>query len=324
MPPIAVVELPNDFAKFRFLCETPTLEITPALEEEECLICKEPYHNDGWQLGQTVHRPLGLPCGHVLGFHCLALWMLSTNFDNHCPLCRTNIYDPSTATDPLSPALGLSFVRLEVLAATGHNGISRSEKRWLLKCINRSLAPGTTTENPDRMTVVWEVFLNKMGKKTARPDRGNPPAIEGHQVIANRPFRPFGSWDQISHCFLPMSSELAWWLFFYGVSLLFAAEVGWWTGLVGGEATLNEMVETSKTLFIGCIVGLPVVASRMPMGYKIICSAVVFVLLCRLLVLWVGFYSVSGLNPSVVLFFVRRCGLEEARELIFRESGIIF
>ena len=328
-----MVELKKEFAKFRFLCEAPTLEITPALAEEECLICKEPYQNNGWQVGQTVHRPLALPCGHVLSFHCLAMWMLSTNFDNHCPLCRTKMYDPSTARDRLSRALAMSFVPWEVLAITAPNGISRAQKRSLLESIDQSLRGdktfGTTTENINRAMVVWEKFLHKICKETARPVSRNPvaipaaipAAIERHQGIANE---LFGSWDQISRCFLPISIELACWVSFYGAILFNAVLVRWWIESVGGEYTLIEMVEASTTLFLGYAVGLPVAISRMPLGYKIICTAVVLWLLLRLLHLWAGVNSAGAFLPSFVAFLVRHYGLEEAREFCLRDYGIIF
>lgn len=309
-----MVDLVEDFAKFRFLCNTPTMAITPALEEEECLICKGPYQNDGWQLGQTVHRPVGLRCGHVPGFQCLALWMLSTNFDNHCPLCRTRIYDPSIAREPLSPALALSFARLEVLAVTAHNGISGAQKRWLLKSIKQSLQPlqgdtalDTTTENIDRIVVVWEEFLHKICKKTVRTDKGNPMAIGRHQVIANQ---LFGSWDQITRCFLPDSPERACWVSFYSVSFGLAVWVILWIRCVGGEEILIEMLGSSTALFYGCIVGLPVSISRVPLGYKIISSFATCGLMSILLVDLAAFFLGGTLSQREVYLMLTTLGLE--------------
>lgn len=306
-----MVKFDKDLAKFRFLCEIPTLEITPALEEEECHICKEPYQNNGWELGRTVHRPVALPCGHVLSFQCLALWMLSTNFNNHCSLCRAQICDPSKIREQLSPALASSFARLEVLAVTADNGISRIQKARLLKDIKESLRGDkdlcTMTENSDRIMVVWEEFLDKICNQSAAPDEDNPAAIRGHRVIANR---LFGSWDQISSSFQWEDSiELLSWLCFYAVGLLVAVMGMLGSDKAGDDKTEIEMFGCSDELFIGCMVGLVVSTSRILWGYKIIPSVVVLVLMLRVLVELAGVFFVKDFRGVELLLKVTYRGL---------------
>lgn len=67
MPTNIEAELDKNAAIFQFLCTIPTIDLTSPLEEE-CFICKEKYQNNGWELGGTVHHPVALPCGHILGF----------------------------------------------------------------------------------------------------------------------------------------------------------------------------------------------------------------------------------------------------------------
>ena len=150
--------------KFRFLCSISPLKITPSLAEEECHICMEPYEENGWELDGTLHTPVALPCSHVMGFQCLARWMLSTNFDNHCSFCRKQIIGSRfSARSPISSRLASSFARLEMLTALHPDGVSVLEKGRLLRHLEISLrqefGPGTPI---DQFMAVWEEMLNKM------------------------------------------------------------------------------------------------------------------------------------------------------------------
>lgn len=164
-------KLDKKIVKFQYLCTIPTLEITPSLAEEECGICKEGYQNNEWQRGEIVHRPVALPCGHILGFQCLARWMLSPTFDNQCYLCRAQIIDPPATRANLNRELASSFARLEILAVVAGNGISRDQKSQLLDVFENSLwgekALWVLTKNSDRVMVVWEEFLESVCTKSA-------------------------------------------------------------------------------------------------------------------------------------------------------------
>lgn len=71
------------------------------LDRRECCICREEYEDTPWQLGETIHRPILLDCGHTFGTPCLARWAHSSRFSNHCPLCRGQIYvQPTDSTIP--------------------------------------------------------------------------------------------------------------------------------------------------------------------------------------------------------------------------------
>lgn len=289
-----MVNLGKDLAKFRFLCDIPIIEITPALEEDQCLICKEPYQNNEWELGRTVHRPVALPCGHVLGFQCLAMWMLSTNFNNHCSLCRAQIYGASTTRAQLSPALASSFARLEVLAVTAENGISCVQRARLFKDMKKSLrgdkALCQMAENGDRIMVVWEEFFNKICNEPVTPAEGNPAAIRGYRVIAN--------WllDQLSRCLDEDSAETIIWLCFYIASLVIA-DMALLGGVKAGDyKAATQILMSSRDLFIGSVVGLAFSMPRIPRGYKVYFSGVVSVLLLRALVPLAGLCMAKGFN----------------------------
>lgn len=107
-----------------------------------------------------------LPCGHTLGFHCLARWLLSSSSAaaNHCPLCRTRIVDPGALarSDRLSRALSSSLARLDVILVLVPNGLSRAQKEQLLRLLEGSLAAETSVgARIDRVMVAWEVLLDR-------------------------------------------------------------------------------------------------------------------------------------------------------------------
>ena len=156
-------------AKYHFLCTLESLEMTPALEEDDCIICKEPYQNNAWELGGTFHRPVKLPCGHKLGFQCLARWMVSLNFINHCPLCRGQIIAPlTTPRHRLSRPMASSFASLETLAVVASNGVSPSQRTRLLGVVKNALwSEKRSADSGDRIMVAWEEFFNQMCDESA-------------------------------------------------------------------------------------------------------------------------------------------------------------
>lgn len=177
MPTRTEAELNKNIVKFQFLCEIPTIDITPSLEKDECFICRESYQTNKWELGGTVHCPVALPCGHILGLQCLARWVLSPTFDNSCSFCRLQIMNPRAITGQLSRALESSFARLEILAVVASNGISQTQKTQLLKTSKKSLCSEKAfwklSNNSDRVMIVWEEFLNKMCNDSAASDNQN-------------------------------------------------------------------------------------------------------------------------------------------------------
>lgn len=167
-------KLDKNIVKFQFLCNIPTPKVTPPLDKEQCAICKEGYQNNSWQREGTVHRPAVLPCSHLLGFQCLIRWMLSPNFDNFCPFCRTQIVDPRKS---LSPALVSSFARLEILLVVAGKGISRAQRSQLLDVFEKPRWAMTNTS--DRVMVVWKEFLNSMCNESETPLEENPARLNG-------------------------------------------------------------------------------------------------------------------------------------------------
>ena len=168
------------------------------------------------------------------------------------------------------------------------------------------------TENSDRIMVVWEEFLNKMCNEPAIPDEGNPAATRGHQMLVGLLFR---SRDRISRWFLPQDSgEVRSWHCFYTVSLAVAVMGMRWSGIAGGEKTMIDLCASSKDLFFGCVVGLPVSVSRVPWGHKIISSAVVSVLMLRVLIRLAGFFLVRDLLGVELLVLVKYHNKDEVLE----------
>lgn len=169
----------KNVATFSFLCKVPILKITPTLEGDECAICKDSYRNNGWRLGGTLHRPVKLRCGHVFGFQCLARWMLTANFDDHCPFCRGEVLTPfSTPEFPerLRDVYSASVTCLETLGVMAGSGISQTQKKQLLSQWRNTLSNyGLLWEfddGGDRIMVAWEELLNSMCKsESAAPNR---------------------------------------------------------------------------------------------------------------------------------------------------------
>lgn len=175
-----LAKLDKNIVTLQFLWNIPSLDITPELEKQECCICKEAYQDNKWELGGTVHCPVTLPCGHVLGFQCLARWMLSASFDNHCSFCRAQIVDHSAIRNHLNTALKSSFARLEILAVVAPNGISQTQKNQLLS--GRTL--WALNKNSDRVSVVWEEILEKMCNGSTAPGSKNHEAVNGRALGA--------------------------------------------------------------------------------------------------------------------------------------------
>ena len=172
MPGATSSQLDEIIANYHFLCTLEPLEMTPALEEDDCFICKEPYQENAWELGGTFHRPVKLPCGHKLGFQCLARWMVSPNFINHCPLCRGQIVAPlTTPRNRLSRPMASSFASLETLAVVASNGVSLTQKTRLLEVVKNALwsekRDWTSADSGDRIMAAWEEFLNQMCEEPA-------------------------------------------------------------------------------------------------------------------------------------------------------------
>ena len=118
-------------------------------DEQQCSICMQAYGTTPSENG-IIERPIRLPCNHVMGSECIAIWVSSsvpggTVNNNTCPICRqvlfhsTPIYawpavDYTTQAEVLdrcaeiSAELELSFeVRgmAKSIAANAHYLISR-------------------------------------------------------------------------------------------------------------------------------------------------------------------------------------------------------
>lgn len=73
-------------------------------DNKHCHICHEAYTTDGravgagpgtaWLRGDRPEVPLQLPCGHVLGSHCLAMWF-GPSANSRCVMCRATVVELS-------------------------------------------------------------------------------------------------------------------------------------------------------------------------------------------------------------------------------------
>lgn len=295
MPERFKAELDKNLVNFQYLCTIPTLEITPPLAEEECGICKEGYQNNEWQLGGTVHRPVALPCGHILGFQCLARWMLSPTFDNQCHLCRAQIIDRPETRKRLNRELASSFARLEILAVVAGNGISREQKSQLLDVFGKSIwgekALWVLTKNSDRVMVVWEELLESMSTNSAIRTEEERVVQLIEQLVGMR------GEQQNKNIFLVLRNQVSRWLripeaqigLFFFTAAVTAAMAFLWDRRAGGEDTFTWKIlelEAStgmdwKAWLCVCFVHMVFAFYRIPLGYKTLLGGLIFGLVLR-------------------------------------------
>lgn len=177
MPVPTTAELDQNLNKFQFLCKIPTLDITSTLAEDNCIICQDSYQNNNWELDGTLHRPVALPCGHIIGFQCLARWVLSANFNNHCPLGRKQIVYFPNPREQLSRPLAISLARVEAFTVFTGYGISSSRKNQQISLLHEALKRESASEVPvDQIIAAWEEFLNMMSAQSDRY-RGRPHSV---------------------------------------------------------------------------------------------------------------------------------------------------
>lgn len=174
-------ELDRNIAKFQLLCDVPNPAVAP-LSDDQCSICQESYQNNGWKFGGTVHRPVQLPCGHVLGYQCLARWILSPGFVDSCPLCRKHIVNTRRTTTrryQLKRLVAASFSRLESISLIASNGVSLAQKNNLLSALKIDLWGERnfwcSPDQGDRIMVASEEFLNVICHGSLALDQRQPP-----------------------------------------------------------------------------------------------------------------------------------------------------
>ena len=189
MPMSVGVRLNENISKFHFLCMVPILEDTPLLPQDDCAICKEPYRDNRWELGGTLQQPVELPCRHLFGFQCLARWVLSANFHNHCPFCGVQMINFSHTRTLDKRPLNFSLARVEMVTVLARNGLSPKQKSQLLVILEDSLRREMTFAHNkpnmpiDKPMVVWEEFLNTICKVSAEtagpraPTRATPAVL---------------------------------------------------------------------------------------------------------------------------------------------------
>ena len=263
MPALLEAALEVNINKVRFLTKNPTLDVTT---EDDCLICKEPYEKNSWKEGSTLHRPVALPYGHVLGFQCLVRWVLSPNFNNYCPLCRVRIV--SRHETRYAGLLEDSLVNLdEMLGIVAKGPITSAQKSQLLDLLEVSLRgkrSAVVGVRFDQAMAVWEEMLNKRCAELAVPVRapqrlawvdrdGDPRLVLSHRAvqivdllsIAGMVYVMTGLlWDIHTNRVLTLSE------------LLLSASVCITTFLVALFIELLELSPKPEPVFFGAFVGI--------------------------------------------------------------------
>ena len=183
---------PNNLDRLKrriiFLGNVPCVELTDLPpSDNECYICQQRFHTTPWQLGGTLNRPVRLYCGHIVGFQCLARWMLSANFHNACPLCRVEIVH-SSRMSAVDNSIRFALRNFEFLAVFDGKFSSISNKRLLhlyklTKCPEEEDGTGLLIE--DRKMVVYEELMEMLGYKRAGIQDGiiEEPAVDARLVI---------------------------------------------------------------------------------------------------------------------------------------------
>ena len=285
---------------FSFLCNVPILEITPTLAEDECAICKDSYRNNGWRLGGTLHRPVKLRCGHVLGFQCLARWMLTANPVARCPLCRVEVITPfSTPQIPkrLCDVYLASLACLETLGVVAGSGISQIQKTQLLSkqrmtLLNYGLL-WEFADSGDRIMVAWEELLNSMCKN----ESAVPSQIQTRQrpVAATAVARPPRD-NEVSLIFSHRQIRIA--LFFSFMAMAYVISGPIWDYFFARAHTVIATILSAWLWVVSTIVAYNLWLCRVPWNDDIALAGtmggVVFAGIVRLVDLWIYVWCMRG------------------------------
>ena len=158
-------------AAFIFLNVVPYLDIKtlPSLDDK-CAICTEPYLEGPRELRDALDAPVKMRCGHIFGHNCLVRWMLSGNFDNHCPFCRTQIVDESDLemSDPnvVAPLVYFEEFVLDEIQDTSNRKQELLEHADQYRTAIQDIGcTASKVFNKDRVVMIWEEFLDLVSRK---------------------------------------------------------------------------------------------------------------------------------------------------------------
>jgi len=186
-------------SQFRFLQTIPYIEALEQSDDDHCFICKEPYNvgSREWVPGGLHDFPVRLPCRHVLGNQCLARWILSPNFDNHCCLCRARIIPELDKETLLDDAMDFLW-----LIICFQMGFSPAVKEAVLSAISVLLESGPNTRTArigkDRTMMLFEEFLDHFARedRLGRLEGFQPPRVTqrrgagAEQAVGQGPVAP--------------------------------------------------------------------------------------------------------------------------------------
>ena len=175
-------------AKYYYLKKVPRLSNDDlAVEDRVCFICQEPYDSRRlvWAPEAVINYPVALPCHHHVGLQCLATWMFSSNFDNHCAMCRQEIVPSDKRFSTRAAERQLITTAHEIrerVKTTRRHGFLTSMGE-----VCRNHKPLDHMEyGKDRVLIAFEAFLKSLPR---RPDP-QVPRWRGLQVARRGGRRP--------------------------------------------------------------------------------------------------------------------------------------
>ena len=162
--------------RYDFLLKVPYINVKELTEDDrECYVCKEPYNGalKEWAPGEPIHYPVRLPCGHHIGLQCLTRWLLSANYDNHCPMDRVKLVTHTQHVIASEDSLFLKMLEGFL------DPVNEARKSMLLHMLVKIMeGRGSTDATSNRIFILFELFLDHMainghlGDRTATRPRG--------------------------------------------------------------------------------------------------------------------------------------------------------
>ena len=157
---------------FIFLTAIPYLNIEtlPSSLDEKCAICTEPYLETSGELRDPLDAPVRIRCGHIFGHNCLVRWMLSDNFDNQCPYCRSQVVDESDLESP-DPNVAVQWGCFERFLLRNFHDTSNRRQEWLDRIdqypyeIMNVGCTASEVSNKDRAMMIWEEVLDRVDRE---------------------------------------------------------------------------------------------------------------------------------------------------------------
>jgi len=115
-----------------------------------------------WKAGETAKGPIKLECAHVFGIQCFARLVFTSDFSNHCPLCRATVVPDSYEQNPSDRARGVATPLLKLLTSLDRQlaTLVKTESLGLLQRTQERWTP-VERKQMDRTMILYEELLNQ-------------------------------------------------------------------------------------------------------------------------------------------------------------------